>query len=329
MTNVGVIGVGACGEFHLKRYLEIPGCNVVSICDDDPARLLEMSQRHGISDTYDQYSDLLKNPDIDAVSICTFDDGHAEQTVAALRAGKHVMVEKPLAISREQANLVKKAQMETGLIVTSNLVLRKSPRFAEIKRRISRGEMGELYLLEGDYIHSIEPQLTKRRRYTEIEFYSPIFGGAIHLLDLVRWLADEEVVEVCAMGTNKIMANTSYPFDDTNLLLMRFQNGAIAKIGVTVVPKHPKYHSLRVFGSKATFVNSLGDGKWHTNDAENEPSMVQEAYPGVDKGDLLPKFLKAVRSEGEPEVSTEDVFKVMDICLAAYESSQTRKFVSL
>lgn len=323
--KIGVIGLGV-GEQHVLSYQAIPGCDVVAVCDIDPAKLQDVGGRYGVAQRFDDYRRITEDPSIDVVSICTFDEDHAEQAVSAFRHGKHVMIEKPIADSKPRADAVVNAWRKSGRLITSNLVLRASPRFKELKRRVEVGEVGDIFYLEGDYIHQIEHKIVDGWR-NRMAFYSPIFGGGIHLIDLIVWLHGTDVVELCAMGSNKTTAAKGGRFDETDVIIMRFEDGCLAKVLVTLVPKHPKFHSLKVFGTKATFVNSLGDGDWYVSDDPADHRPVTEPYPGVEKGDLLPDFIAAIREGRQPKVGAADVFKVMEICLAAQESRATGTFV--
>lgn len=315
--RVGVIGLGV-GERHLAGYAAIPGVEVRAICDIDPDKLRDVGDRRGVARRHADYREITEDPDIDAVSICTYDDVHAEQAVSALRRGKHVMVEKPLAVSRAQADAVVDAWRRGGGLITSNLILRRSPRFAEIKRRIAAGDLGVPFHLDGDYIHDASAKLLDGWR-GRISFYSPILGGGIHLIDLLTWFADDEVVSVSAMGGN-LATGGAGRFDDANVLLLRYAGGATAKVMAVLAPRHPQFHAVRVFGTRATFENRLGDGVWFTGDDPAAALAVTEPYPGYDKGDLLPDFVAAIREGRQPLVSAREVFHVMDVCLAALES---------
>lgn len=324
-VRAGVIGLGV-GEQHVLSYGAIPGCDVVAVCDTDPVKLREVGERRGIARRHGDYRKITEDPSIDVVSICTFDDDHAEQAVSAFRHGKHVMIEKPIAVTKPQADAVIKAFKESRRLITSNLILRASPRFKRLKERVEAGRLGDLFYLEGDYVHQIEHKVVEGWR-GRISFYSPIFGGAIHLIDLVTWLHDKEVVEVAAMGSNKVTGPKGNRFDDTDVIILRFADGCLAKVLVTLVPQHPKFHELRVFGTRATFVNAPGDAEWYDGKDPEFRQAFSDPYPAVEKGDLLPDFIAAIREGREPKVSAGDVFKVMEICLAAQESRATGRFV--
>jgi predicted dehydrogenase len=103
--RAGIVGLGV-GEAHLRSYMAIPGCDVAMICDVDPVRLAEIGDRYGIGSRSVDYKAVTEHPDIDVVSICSYDDVHAAQLISALRNGKHVMVEKPFVLHRGGIHLV-------------------------------------------------------------------------------------------------------------------------------------------------------------------------------------------------------------------------------
>jgi predicted dehydrogenase len=325
IIKVGVIGLGV-GEQHLIAYKDQPGVEVVSICDIDPDHLQAVADRHDIPGRHTDWRPICENPDIDVVSICSYDDAHAEQCVTAFASGKHVMIEKPVALNRNDAQAVLRAQQDAGRLITSNFILRRSPRFREVKRMAESGEFGEIFCIEGDYIHEILWKLTEGWR-GKMDFYCTIYGGGIHLIDLMMWIIGARVSEVSGMGNKILTRGSDYRFDDTFINLLRFETGALGKCLTTLGPQRTKFHSLNVYGTKRTFVNDMPDAKLFDGDqAENETTMTVP-YPAIEKGDLLPDFLQAIRENREPIVSDRDVFDAMDVCFAAYEAVQSGKTV--
>lgn len=324
-VRAGVIGLGV-GERHVAGYQEITGVEVRAICDIDPDRLASVADRHDVPERYTDSRRITEHPDLDVVSICSYDDAHAAQAVSALRHGKHVLVEKPVVLHRAEAEALLRVQQESGKLITSNLILRQSPRFREVRRMLAAGELGEVFYMEGDYIHQILWKLTKGWR-GKMEFYCVTYGGGIHLVDLMRWLIDDEVVEVCGMGNRLLTRETAYRHDDTMVTLMRFSRGAMAKSLTTFGPCRTQLHALSVYGTNGTFVNDLPDAKLFTGADSGDERPVKTPYPAIEKSDLLPDFIAAIREEREPIVSTRDVFRVMDVCFAAWESVRQRRTV--
>ncbi len=321
--RAGVVGLGV-GAQHVRAYADIPGVEVVAICDLDPGRLAEVGARHDVPERYGDARRITEHPDLDVVSICSYDDGHAAQACAALASGKHVMVEKPVALSRTEAEALVRAHADSGRLLTSNLILRRAPRFAELKRRIAAGEFGEIVYMEGDYLHEIVHKITDGWR-GRMAFYCVVFGGGIHLVDLMRWLIGREVEEVCGMSNKLHTRASAYRFDDVFVNLLRFDGGALAKTLTTFAPRRPKFHALSVYGTRRCFVNDLGAARLYDGDDPDGGEAITAPYPGVGKGGLIGDFVAAIREGREPEVRAADVFRVMDVCFAAEESVRARR----
>jgi predicted dehydrogenase len=321
LLRAGVIGLGV-GEAHVKSYQAIPGVEVRAICDIDPARLEVVGGRFDIARRHPGYRAVTEDPEIDMVSICSYDDCHAEQVLSALANGKHVMVEKPAVLHRREAEAVWRALSDSGLLLTSNLILRQSPRFQELKRRIEAGDFGDIFYLEGDYLHQILWKITEGWR-GRMDFYCTFYGGGIHLVDLMRWLIGEEVVEVSAMGTDILTRKSAYKYPDTIVALMRFAGGALGKCAATLGPQRTKFHALNIYGTKRTFVNDMPHAKLFTGDEEGDEEVVTTPYPGMKKGDMLPEFVTAIRDGGRPAVDAVDIFRIMDVCFATWEATRT------
>lgn len=319
IIRAGVIGLGV-GNQHLISYQATAGVEVRAICDIDPTRLAEIGDAQGVAERYQDWRRITEHPDIDVVSICSYDDGHAEQAVSAFRNGKHVMIEKPVALNRAEAEAVLRAQQDSGRYITSNLILRRSPRFIELHEQIRAGAFGEIFHVEGDYVHDILWKITEGWR-GRMHTYNVVYGGGIHLIDLMRWLIGDEVEAVASMGNGIRSRGTAYGGrDDCVTCLLQFTRGATGKTLTTFGPRRTKFHALNVYGSKKTFINDLPNAKLFDGDAAANEHVVTAPYPGMLKGDLLPDFIAAIRDGHEPNVSARDVFRVMDVCLAAAES---------
>ena len=321
--RVGVVGLGV-GARHVAAYMSLPDCKVVSICDLDAVKIKDVGDKHGISQRFTDFREVTEDPTIDVVSICTYDDVHAEQVISCLRSRKHVMVEKPLALHRKEAERIYDALTKSGCLLTSNLVLRTSPRFQEVKQRVAAGEFGDIFLIEGDYLHNILYKLMDGWR-GRMDFYSVTYGGGIHLIDLMRWILGSEVIEVTGMSNKILTKGSTYEYDDTTAHLLRFDNGALGKTATTLGSIHPKFHSLNVYGTKQSFQNAIPHGRIFSGDEMEEGYDVTTPFAASDKGALIPNFIEAITNGTEPEVTAVDVFRVMDVCFATTRSLQTRQ----
>ncbi|MDA9708862.1 Gfo/Idh/MocA family oxidoreductase, partial [Alphaproteobacteria bacterium] len=242
--------------------------------------------------------------------------------------GKHVMVEKPVVLYKKQAEKVIKTWKDSKCHITSNLILRQSPRFKNLKKNIENNKFGEIYHIEGDYLHNILHKIVDGWR-GKMPFYSTVYGGGIHLIDLMRWLIRDEIKEVSSVGNNILTENTNYKYLETVCALFKFKGGATGKSLSTYGPKRTKFHSLNVYGTKKTFVNNTSYAEVFSGDNEKNKVFDKSAYPGFEKGDLLPEFIDCILKNKEPEVSGLDIFRVMDVCFAIMESYNKRKTIKI
>ena len=198
-----------------------------------------------------------------------------------------MLVEKPLALNRPDLERIVQAYEGSGRILTSNLVLRASPRFRDVKRQVEAGDFGELYYAEGDYLHQILWELTEGWR-GKMDFYCVIYGGGVHLIDLMRWILGEEVTEVSGMGVQKQTRGSGYRYPDLIGNFLRFESDLMAKTTSFFGPQREQIHTLNLYGSKKSFENRNGPADTWTSDETGSATPCDVAYPAVEKGDLLP-----------------------------------------
>ena len=327
--QVGIIGLGM-GAHHAAAYDRHPDCEVAALCDLSEQKLAELAERYPAARTTREAADLLDDPALDVVSVASYDDGHADQVLGALRAGKHVFVEKPLCHHEREARAIRQALRERPeLRLSSNLILRRCPRFRMLREIISGGELGELYYVEGDYLYGRPQKLTDGWR-GQREFYSLVHGGAVHMVDLLLWLTGARAVEVTALGNRIALRDTPYRFDDFVAALVRFEGGMIGKISVNGACMRPHFHALNLYGTAATFVNERESGRLiSSRDRDGQDRLIDAPYPGYEKGDLIRSFVDSIVSGGEAEVSAEDVFRVASVCLAIERATRARGSVAV
>lgn len=323
--KTGVVGLGV-GEQHLRSYRAIDGVDVVAVCDINGEHADAVGDRWEVGARHTDWRKVTENPEIDIVSICSYDDCHAEQALSALRHGKHVFVEKPVCLYRSEAEEVARTLQDTGLSLSSNLILRESPRFIELREQISRGDYGDIFHIEGDYLHQILWKLTEGWR-GRMDYYCVAYGGGIHLIDLMRWLTGFEATEVAAMGNNRRSDGSQFRYDDCVTALLRYDSGATGKCLTTLGAERTQLHALNVYGDAGTFVNAVPDAQRFHGDRDDQVETVSTPYPAMQKGDLLPDFIDAIRAGRQPNVSARDVFRVMDICFAIRDALEQRRTV--
>ena len=322
ILKAAVIGLGV-GEQHIYGYEQENRCEVVSICDKNRKKLKEVSSRHPGKKTFTDPDKILFDNSIDVVSIATYDDTHYELIEKAIRNGKHIFVEKPLCLTLKEYHLICNLLKEYPEIkVSSNLILRKSPRFIELKRKVDQGMLGTPYYLEGDYDYGRIHKILNGWR-GEIDNYSVVHGGAIHLIDLICWILKKKVIEVFAFGTNIATRNSQLGFNDTVSSLLKFEDGAIAKIGSNYSCVTPHFHRLSIYGTLGTFQQShAGTVYIDSRDPSIMPTIINDPYPGVEKSDLIPSFINSISKNSQCNVTKQEVCDVMAISLAVEKSIQ-------
>jgi len=328
--RVGVIGLGV-GAKHIQAYQAHPECRVTAICDFSSERLQNSLRLCPDAKTTKNADEILNAPDIDVVSVASFDNHHHEQVVRAIRNKKHVFVEKPICLFADEAREIKRLLLEKPDIrLSSNLNLRTCPRFMKIKDAVGRDELGKVYYLEGDYFWG-RPHKLRNGWRKEMPFYSIIHGAAVHMIDLVLWIVNQRPVEVQGYGNRIATGDSGMRFNDFASLLLKFEGGEIAKITANGGCVYPHFHRLTVYGSEKSFVHEISGGNWFEHkDAQLVERPILEAYPSVeDKGKVITSFIDLILTDSESEiVSSKDVFDTLSVCFSAekaIESGRTTK----
>lgn len=326
--GVGVIGLGV-GEQHVLGFQRATGARVVALCDLDPDKRQMASERYPDCDVSDDADALIDRDDIDIVAIASFDDHHAAQVTRAVRQGKHVFCEKPLCTSEVDLAAIGDALAEhPDVLLSTNTILRMSPRFVDLRNRIGRGELGRLYYLEADYNYGRLHKLAQGWR-GEIPDYSVMLGGGIHMIDLVHWLSGQRVIEVFAAGNKLCSDGFNFSTPDMVVAILKLDNGVMAKVSANFGCQYPHFHKLGVYGTDGTFENSLGNATLYQRGDPGQPrkSALDTAYPGVGKGDMIPAFVQAIRGEGRAEVAQHEALAAMQVCLAIDRSHREQATV--
>ena len=320
MINAGVIGLGV-GEQHLIALLSHPYIKNVYIFDLDSVKLKEVYKRNPQAIVVSNESEIIGNENCGLVCIASYDSDHCRQILACISSGQHIFVEKPVCLYLEEAkSIINCLRANSYVRFSSNLILRKSSRFADLKYRIDNNELGEVYSIDADYYYGRISKLTDGWR-GEIDFYSVFLGGGVHMVDLVRWLTGKEAVSVFAVSNKIVTRNTPFHYDDYVSALISVEDGMQARVSANFGCVHPHYHSVKVFGTKSTFINERETGILHNSRSPDDVSqLIDTNYPGCKKGDLLRSFVNELEDETPPEYNVEDIFETLAVCFAVEQS---------
>lgn len=350
MLNVGVIGVGSISHQHIEPYLQHEEVNVIALCDKNQTRLAEKGKLYQVDQLYGDYTALLNDAAIDAVSICTWNNSHAEIAIAALEAGKHVLVEKPLSMTVEEALAVEAAAERTGKVIQVGFVRRHGENTKVLKKFIDNKDLGEIYYAKTSCIRRIgNPGGWFSDR--EKSGGGPLIDLGVHIIDICWYLMGKpRPVSVSGntyakLGNRRNIDNLSFykaadynpelnDVEDLANAMIRFDNGASIMVDVSY-SLHTIENDLHVklFGEKGGA------------EVEPELSIVTEKHntilniaPQIDNKTF--DFQKAFSNEihhfvacclegAENIAPVADGVQIMKILTAIYESGKTGKEVYL
>ena len=309
------MGLGV-GEQHLRAYLAA-GCRLARVYDLDRDRAHAAIARYGQGRAADSFGAVLSDPMVQVVSIASFDDDHAAQVVAALEAGKHVFVEKPLCRTFEELDRIRRAWQKSGKALASNLVLRSAPLYGWLRGRIAQGRFGKIYAFDGDYLFGRIEKITEGWR-KDVDDYSVMQGGGIHLVDLMLGLTGEHPNRVTSIGNRICTQETPFRYNDFMASTFHFESGLVGRITANFGCVHRHQHVVRIFGTKAAFIYDDAGARLH---ASRDPKAESErpAYAPLPehKGVRIPAFVEAIAAGRDTRAETEHEFDVIRACLAA------------
>jgi len=320
--GAAVVGLGPRGPFaRAKPVAEQPNTELVAVCDllGDVARLV--GEEMGVP-FYTDYEKLLAQDNVEMVFIATPDAEHAPQSIAALEAGIHVLCEKPMATSVDEARAMLAAQDKSGCKLGINQVLRTNPRFAEAKRMAESGFLGEIFYCEADYVHNISHLILTGWRGDRRHRHTPFIGGGCHMIDLLRWCVGE-VVEIFAYGSHMCLTPEQYPFDDCSVSVLKFENGACGKFGATYACRRPAFHNFMLYGTERTYLSGREFDRVRVNDSLSDIIKIDLPVQGHPYGPVIRDFAQAVIDDTEPPISGRDVANTIAVSIAGDESLAT------
>lgn len=335
--RVGLIGCGRIAEYHFRALREIPDFEVAAVCDLVPERAEKYAMELGIPGFTD-YRKLLALPEIDLVDICTPSGLHPELGIAAARAGKHVVSEKPMAVALDAADrlIAACAKAKVKLFVVKQNRLNTTMQL--LKRAVDKGRFGKIYVVNTT-VRWQRPQ----SYYDQAPWRGTwkMDGGAFmnqasHYVDSLLWLAGPvaSVSAQTATFAHKIEA------EDTGAALVRFRSGAIGVLEVTmcVYPKNLE-GSITIIGETGTVklggiaVNRFET--WQFKDYDDDDAVVYKANyepPNVYGYGHLAYFTNVaatLRGEAAPNTDGDEGRKSVELICALYQAARTGKEVKL
>lgn len=310
--GVAVIGTGFWGKNHARVYRELQETELLAICDIDAERAKSVAKQFGAI-PYTNAGKMLRNEDIKAVSICTWSTSLAEEAIRAVNAGKHVLVEKPMAADTEQAQKLLDATERSGVHLTVGFLMRFIPGLQHIKKAVETKKVGELVCATARRVS----QWPER-----IGDVGVVKDTAIHDIDVMLYLFNEEPIAVYA----KTGSMRHKKFEDYAQIMLTFENGKSAFIESNWLTPY-KTRILTVTGSEAIMNFDYITQELTIEDAKE---AIQPRYPTQEPLKLeLQHFANCISKKEKPLITGRDGFRALKIAEGALKSSATGKIVKL
>jgi predicted dehydrogenase len=333
----GVISASGMAQSHMLAIRDNPNTELRAVCDIDEEKAQNAAVRFNVDKVYKNYKDLLKQSNIDAVVIVTPDQLHSEMTVAALEAGKHVLCEKPMALtSADCKKMAETADRHPDLKFMIGQICRYTPGFVAAKRLVEAGEIGELFYVESEYAHDYEDIFKHGNEWRKDPLRHGYLGGGCHAVDLVRWIAGDPI-EVMAYGNKKML--TFLPTEDCVISIMKFPDDIIGKIFVSTGCKREYTMRSVFYGSGGTIICDNTSPKitlykkaWKSGEtliSGIADQVVPVEYP-VDLGSHntfgeIHAFTDAIINNTKIMTDGNEGKKTVEVALAVIESIKTGK----
>jgi UDP-N-acetyl-2-amino-2-deoxyglucuronate dehydrogenase len=262
-TNVGIIGYGWAATAHIAAINATTQGRVTAVYSSRPLDSAELSAKHGGTiKAYQSLDAMLADPDLHVVDITSYPSQHRDQAVAAAKAKKHLILEKPMANTPEEVREILAAAEANGVKGCICFECRYSNQFQVTKALIDEGLLGRLHYGEVDYYHGIGPWYGQYRWNTgKKEGGSALLTAGCHALDALLMLMGSEVETVSSLSTKSLNeVFTPYEYDTSSVTILRFRNGAVGKSAAIVDCLQPYYFHTHLVGSEG----SLLDDKFHS-----------------------------------------------------------------
>lgn len=335
--RLGLVGLGH-GETLIeadRNEHDDVSIRVTALCDTDHTRLRDAGERHRIDNLTTDYSELIARDDIDIVGIYTPGPLHAQQVIAALDSGKHVMMTKAMAYTMAEAESLVEAVDRTGLTLLITQTLRGRYDLMDAKRVCDSGALGELFMAEAAYTHDLRP-VYKRTPWRVSMPQDLLLGGACHPIDCLRWFMGD-IDEVHCYGIRSGVA-PEYPQEDNFVINVKFTSGKIGHINAfhgLVEPPGVPMNGFAVYGMKGT----IRDGVMRFDPADGIPERTYTAEYRADASAvrghraemavMLRHMADCVLNGATPWVGVRDGARVVSTGLACWESIRTGQSIKV
>lgn len=326
----GVLGLGWFGEVHAETLATTPGVELAAVCTRRSARLAEIADRHGVARRYTDYREMIADDTLDVIGIVTHVQDHRAIAVDALRAGKNVFLEKPMAVDAAECDAIIEAAEAGGGIFMVGHICRFDPRVAMAKEAIDQGRIGKIISMHA------RRNLSKVIGAQVCDSISALFGDGIHDTDLMLWFNGAKPVSV--YGREIHPGTCKYP--DGGWAMIQFDNEAIGVVeSVWYLPESTPYAidaRMEIIGTEGALYINCGEAGLEIHDGAKVQMPDTVYWPqilGRRHGVLQEEFryfAQCVREGRQPErIGPAESRAAVAVMNAAEESARSGKVVAL
>ncbi len=340
--KVGIIGTGSISNVHIAGYKALSNVELYAACDINEARVRACAERNGIKHVFTDYNEMLKLEELDAVSVCTWNNVHAPASIAALKAGKHVLCEKPMAMNYEEAVEMQRVAKETGKLLMIGFVRRFGNDARVLKDFIDSGMMGEVYYAKACYLRRFG---APGGWFGDIKRSGggPLIDLGVHVIDLVRYLTGKpKAVSVYGATFNKLGPRNNikgvrgyvsadfedqFNVEDLAVAMIRFDNGSVLQVETSFsLNIKNDLGNIELFGTKAgakldpklEFYTEMNDYLVDVTPAHNTAL----SFDGLFENEIA-HFVDCIVNGTECKSPAEDGVELMRIIDGIYRSAKT------
>lgn len=335
--GVGIVGTGWVSGEHIRAFEVNANTKVVALCGRTKDAAKAKAAECGIDcEVFDDYEKMLAHPNVKIASIATPPHLHKDQAVAAAQAGKHIMLEKAMATTIEDAKAIRDAIAKAKVKSVVNFVLRWNPLFEIIKAQIADDAIGEIMMGEVDYFHGIGPWYKQFAWNIKKDVgVSSLMSAGCHALDGLRWFMGGEIEEVFQYATyGKGEPFKGYEYAPTTCTMLKFKDGRIGKVASCIECIQPYVFNINLVGAHGTIKNNLfyskkkmsGQTSWATVPTILPDSGDVTHHPFVHEAAHL---VDCILANTESHCNVADAYKTHEAVFAADLSGKEGKPIKL
>ncbi len=322
-------GAGWVSTEHLRAYNQNPHCEVVAVSSRKESSAREKAGLAGLDPDklaiYTNYDDLMADDRVQCLSICTPNHLHVEEGVKACEAGKHFIMEKPMAITLDGVKELRDAVRESGVKTVVSFVLHWNPSFINTRALLQANAIGRLFYVEVDYWHGVSDWYSGFEWATRKDSGASVFLAAgCHAIDGARWLTGEEVKRVSGYAGGW---DERYEWPATAVASVLYESGAIGKLSASYDCVMPYQFNIDIMGTEGAIRDNL---LWSTKLLPEQSSWAEVPCILPDSGAVehhpfegeVNHFIDCVLNDEESDVNVEDAVKTHEVCLAIDMSAE-------